>query len=231
MRLPGWFCLPTYARSQPDQQHFFLNGRPLRDKLVASAVRLAYRDVLFHGRHPAYVLYLEMEPPRVDVNAHPQKLEVRFREPGLVHDFLFRTLERALAETRPREQRGRRFRQRALGRFATATGSMSGRLAVSALDRYAATRPVRRHACGAAGSTGACAGSPATRPGRPGARREHPLGYAIAQLARRVHPRAGAEAVSCWSTCMRRTSARPTSVSRLAHPIRRSASQPLLCSS
>ena len=101
MRLHGWFCLPTYARSQPDQQHFFLNGRPLRDKLVASAVRLAYRDVLFHGRHAAYVLYLEMEPQRVDVNAHPQKLEVRFREPGLVHDFLFRTLERALAETRP----------------------------------------------------------------------------------------------------------------------------------
>ena len=101
MRLHGWFCLPTYARSQADQQHFFLNGRPLRDKLIASAVRLAYRDVLFHGRHAAYVLYLEMDPLRVDVNAHPQKLEVRFREPGLIHDFLFRTLERALAETRP----------------------------------------------------------------------------------------------------------------------------------
>ena len=101
MRLTGWFCLPTYARSQPDQQHFFLNGRPLRDRLIGSAARLAYRDVLFHGRHPAYVLYLEMDPRRVDVNAHPQKLEVRFREPGLIHDFLFRTLERALAETRP----------------------------------------------------------------------------------------------------------------------------------
>jgi DNA mismatch repair protein MutL len=101
LRLHGWFCLPTYARSQADQQYFFLNGRPLRDKLIASAVRLAYRDVLFHGRHPAYVLFLEMDPVRVDVNAHPQKLEVRFREPGLIHDFLFRTIERALAETRP----------------------------------------------------------------------------------------------------------------------------------
>jgi len=101
MRLHGWFCLPTYARSQADQQHFFLNGRPLRDKLITSAARLAYRDVLYHGRHPAYVLFLEMDPARVDVNAHPQKLEVRFREPGLIHDFLFRTLERALAETRP----------------------------------------------------------------------------------------------------------------------------------
>jgi DNA mismatch repair protein MutL len=74
MRLSGWFCLPTYARSQADQQHFFLNGRPLRDKLVSSAVRLAYRDVLYHGRHPAYVLYLDMDATRVDVNAHPQKL-------------------------------------------------------------------------------------------------------------------------------------------------------------
>jgi DNA mismatch repair protein MutL len=101
MRLSGWFCMPTYARTQSDQQFFYLNGRPLRDKLVASAVRLAYRDVLFHGRQPAYVLALEMDPERVDVNAHPQKLEVRFREPGLVHDFLLRTLERALAETRP----------------------------------------------------------------------------------------------------------------------------------
>ena len=101
LRLHGWFCLPTYARSQADQQHFFLNGRPLRDKLIASAVRLAYRDVLYHGRHPAYVLFLEMDPARVDVNAHPQKLEVRFREPGLVHDFIFRTVERALAESRP----------------------------------------------------------------------------------------------------------------------------------
>jgi DNA mismatch repair protein MutL len=101
MRLTGWFCMPTYARAQADQQFFYLNGRPLRDKLVASAVRLAYRDVLFHGRQPAYVLALEMDPARVDVNAHPQKLEVRFREPGLVHDFLLRTLERALAETRP----------------------------------------------------------------------------------------------------------------------------------
>ena len=78
----GWFGLPAYARGQADQQHFFLNGRPLRDRLVASAVRLAYRDVLFHGRQPAYVLYLEIDPARVDVNAHPQKLEVRFREPG-----------------------------------------------------------------------------------------------------------------------------------------------------
>jgi DNA mismatch repair protein MutL len=99
--LSGWIALPTFSRSQSDLQFAFLNGRFVRDKLVAGAARLAYRDVLFNGRFCAYVLYLEMDPTLVDVNAHPQKLEVRFRESRSVHDFLFRTLERALAETRP----------------------------------------------------------------------------------------------------------------------------------
>ena len=95
----GWLCQPTYARAQPDLQHFYLNGRMLRDRLVASAVRLGYRDVMFHGRHAAYVLFLEIDPAQVDVNAHPAKLEVRFRDGRYVHDFLFRTVERALSET------------------------------------------------------------------------------------------------------------------------------------
>jgi DNA mismatch repair protein MutL len=174
MRLSGWFCLPTYARSQADQQHFFLNGRPLRDKLVASAVRLAYRDVLYHGRHPAYVLYLEMDPARVDVNAHPQKLEVRFREPGLVHDFIFRTLEHALAETRPSRAAAvdipaARFDQRMPLPVAEPR--------TSALDLYTALgggvrdAPPDARAAGAEGETDAVA-----------AGAEHPLGYAIAQL-------------------------------------------------
>jgi DNA mismatch repair protein MutL len=98
-RLTGWLCQPTYARSQPDLQHFYLNGRMLRDRLVASAIRLGYRDVIFHGRHPAYVLFLELDPRQVDVNAHPAKLEVRFRDGRLVHDFLFRSVERALRDT------------------------------------------------------------------------------------------------------------------------------------
>ncbi len=101
LSLSGWLALPTFSRSQADLQYAFLNGRFVRDKLVASAARLAYQDVLFNGRFCAYVLYLEMEPTLVDVNAHPQKLEVRFRESRSVHDFMFRTLERALAETRP----------------------------------------------------------------------------------------------------------------------------------
>ena len=99
--LSGWLALPTFSRSQSDLQFAFLNGRFVRDKLVAGAARLAYRDVLFNGRFPAYLLYLNLDPTLVDVNAHPQKLEVRFRDSRRIHDFLFRTVERVLSGTRP----------------------------------------------------------------------------------------------------------------------------------
>ena len=101
LRLSGWVALPTFSRSQSDLQFAFVNGRFVRDKLLAGAARLGYQDVLFHGRFPAYLLYLELDPSGVDVNAHPQKLEVRFRDSRRVHDFVFRTLERVLAGTRP----------------------------------------------------------------------------------------------------------------------------------
>lgn len=100
LRLWGWLGLPTCARGTADLQYCYLNGRALRDRTLSSAVRLGYKDVLFHGRHPAYLLYLEIDPTLVDVNAHPAKLEVRFRDSRLVHDFVFRTVERALRETR-----------------------------------------------------------------------------------------------------------------------------------
>jgi len=189
LRLHGWFCMPTYARSQADQQYFFLNGRPLRDKLIASAVRLAYRDVLYHGRQPAYVLYLEMDPARVDVNAHPQKLEVRFREPRLVHDFLFRTVERALAETRPAQDAANSI---PAARFSIP--GQSGNAETSALDLYTTLgEGIREPAV----DVGAVSEDLAVVPAAPApdswadARRfaagadasiGHPLGYAIAQL-------------------------------------------------
>ncbi|WP_432696520.1 DNA mismatch repair endonuclease MutL [Marinobacterium sp. YM272] len=102
LRLWGWIGLPTYSRSQADQQYFFVNGRIIRDKVVTHAVRQAYSDVLFHGRHPAFVLYLELDPALVDVNVHPTKHEVRFRESRLVHDFIFRTLHRVIGDLRPK---------------------------------------------------------------------------------------------------------------------------------
>lgn len=99
--LNGWVAHPTFSRSQADMQYFYVNGRSVRDKLVTHAVRQAYRDVLYHGRHPVYVLNLELDPRMVDVNVHPTKHEVRFRDGRNVHDFLFRALHRALAETSP----------------------------------------------------------------------------------------------------------------------------------
>ncbi|MEE4639662.1 MAG: DNA mismatch repair endonuclease MutL [Wenzhouxiangella sp.] len=101
LALDGYIARPSFSRSQADLQFFFVNGRLVRDRLIVHAVRQAYQDVLFHGRHPAFVLNLTIDPARVDVNVHPQKTEVRFRDGRQVHGFLFSTIHRALAETRP----------------------------------------------------------------------------------------------------------------------------------
>jgi DNA mismatch repair protein MutL len=97
----GWLGLPTASRGSADHQFWFVNGRSVRDRLLMNAVRLGYRDVLFHGRYPAYVLYLTLDPSMVDVNAHPTKLEVRFRDSRQIHDFVFRAVAEALSHTRP----------------------------------------------------------------------------------------------------------------------------------
>lgn len=104
LKLWGWVGLPTFSRASADLQYFFVNGRVIRDKLVAHAVRQAYKDVLYSGRHPTFVLYLELDPAMVDVNVHPTKHEVRFRDGRTVHNFLFSTLHRALGEVTPDTQ-------------------------------------------------------------------------------------------------------------------------------
>ena len=101
MELRGWIGLPTYSRSQADQQFFFVNGRIIRDKVITHAVKQGYSDVLYHGRNPVYCLFLFINPRLVDVNVHPTKHEVRFRETRDVHDFIYRTIHHVLADVRP----------------------------------------------------------------------------------------------------------------------------------
>jgi DNA mismatch repair protein MutL len=190
LRLTGWLALPTFSRSQPDLQFTFLNGRFVRDKVLVGAARLAYRDVLFHGRFCAYLLYLEMDPRWVDVNAHPQKLEVRFRDSRRVHDFLFRTLEKVLADTRPSSQSAGSATADWLtgaSRFAGAAGPAQAHFALpeapsrasaDAYRSYVTPAAVREHGAAAwqeASNAGALNGQ---GPAEGAA----PLGYAIAQL-------------------------------------------------
>jgi DNA mismatch repair protein MutL len=101
LTLRGWLAAPNFNRSQPDMQYWYLNGRYVRDKLLGHAVRQAYEDVLFNGRHPAYVLYLTCNPQQVDVNVHPTKHEVRFRDSRTIHQFIVHGVREALEKTRP----------------------------------------------------------------------------------------------------------------------------------
>ena len=174
LSLSGWLARPTFSRSQADLQYFYVNGRAVRDKLLAHAVRLGFHDVLFHGRHPAYALYLELDPTRVDVNAHPAKHEVRFRDSRLVHDFVFRTVEEALSGTTPRSAEldarsagAASFPPAAPGYRPEGLGPRQISMQVSeAVAQYA-----RLHDEGTA-----AAAQPAPDSGVP------PLGYALAQL-------------------------------------------------
>ena len=184
LSLHGWVALPTFSRSQADLQFFYVNNRMVRDKLVTHAIRQAYQDVLFHGRHPAYVLFLEIDPVKVDVNAHPTKHEVRFRDGRLVHDYLFRTLHEALAQVRPADDQPVPMPARPLDslQVTTAQGSLpvqatiglggqggpGGRGVQEQMSRYAALHPQ------AAEAVEAPAGSETASDG-------FPLGFALAQ--------------------------------------------------
>jgi DNA mismatch repair protein MutL len=141
LRLHGWIAQPAYNRASADQQYLFVNGRGLRDRSIAHAVKQAYADVLFHGRQPAYVLFLELDPRAVDVNVHPAKHEVRFRDSRLVHDFVYRTLHEALAGTRAGAESTAEAPARIVdaghARFAPTQGDMALKLA-EAPAQYAA---------------------------------------------------------------------------------------------
>jgi DNA mismatch repair protein MutL len=196
LRLWGWVGLPTFSRSQADLQYFFVNGRVIRDKLVAHAVKQAYRDVLYHGRHPAFVLYFELDPGLVDVNVHPTKHEVRFRDGREVHNFIFSSLHHALAEVRP----GQGSDRAGLPAHALATGDgqvvdlKTGEIGSQAGLAWGATpspgpdRPGAYPAPGQHASGARIAGQVAAygqlHPLPDQAREEDvpPLGYAIAQL-------------------------------------------------
>ncbi len=101
LALSGWTGLPTFSRAGRDLQYFYVNGRAVKDNLIAHAVRRAYNDVLYHGRHPAFILFLDIRPDLVDVNVHPAKSEVRFRESRLVHNYIYRTLHHTISELAP----------------------------------------------------------------------------------------------------------------------------------
>ena len=185
LNLSGWVARPAFSRSQADMQHFYVNQRMVRDKLVAHAVRQAYQDVLFHGRHPAYVLFLGLDPVLVDVNVHPTKHEVRFREGRLVHDFLFRTLHQVLAEPATQiPDSGEREASDAPPPKSSEVGASVASGWQTNMSLHVGERREAYRAAEAwqAPASGAVAINRATAPEDASDTAEHPLGFAVAQL-------------------------------------------------
>ena len=174
LALHGWVAQPTFSRSQPDLQFFYVNNRMVRDRTVTHAIRQAYQDVLYHGRHPAYVLFFSIDPTTVDVNAHPTKHEVRFRDARLVHDYLFRTLHEALAGIRPATAPAAPQPVRALDDLQL--GTAAGRTAIQRPMQLEVREQLSRYA----------ALHPSAQVPQPKAddhvQDDSPLGYALAQL-------------------------------------------------
>lgn len=188
LRLSGLAAMPAYSRSGRDEQYFFVNGRFVRDKLLMHAARQAYEDILHGARHPAYVLFLELDPAGVDVNVHPAKTEVRFREARGIHQFVFHAVQRTLATPLSGVGAGDAMH--------STRNTFDGLPAVSHASSYsnasmhqrplgmseAAVRPYFDFARAAlTKSDGASPNLPSAHDAT-GHPVEHPLGYAIAQL-------------------------------------------------
>jgi DNA mismatch repair protein MutL len=177
LSLWGWLAAPAFSRSGADMQYTFVNGRVVRDKLLRHAVRLGYRDVLFQARHPAFVLFLELDPRRVDANAHPAKLEIRFRDSSLVHDFVYRTVEAALASTLSSGERD--APPPVPGAAFTASARLGGGNALAQAPLELPPSEVREQPSVYQRLHGRSAGSVASTPEGD----VPPLGFALAQLA------------------------------------------------
>ncbi|MES2886239.1 MAG: DNA mismatch repair endonuclease MutL [Pseudomonadota bacterium] len=175
LKLTGWIALPSFSRAQADLQFLSVNGRAVRDKLLAAAMRRAYADALHSTRYPAFVLHLTLDPANVDVNVHPQKTEVRFRDSARVHDFLFGLVHRWLREVRPEPGQHHGASFSAAASMALPSSYLLPLATPQYLHEPMAHYEAQRASSAPTWATLAAAANTATRA-------EHPLGYAIAQL-------------------------------------------------